>query len=127
MVRQHNPVLYLTAHQRSTTINNVSHPLRRFEVLWDSTTVWVNDQKGSNIGRFGRFGADVHRPASEQDTLGQCLDCHHNAGIDGWKRFCASMLKHYGVIIPDAAMPVRLQPRLADEDTTRNVPQETLR
>ena len=80
------------------------------EVIWDGRNVWVNSGvDGSSIGRFGMGGVDVHRSVSEQIETGtECLDCIRANGLDGFRYFQASVLKHYGVSVPDEALPNRL-------------------
>lgn len=85
---------------------------RDLQLISDGKTVWVNDEEGACVGRFGSGGVDVHRPAGEQELHGQCLDC-----IKGepfrlppswmWKAFKRSMKKHYGISIPDGLVKLR--------------------
>jgi hypothetical protein len=85
----------------------VSAMLNGHEVLWDGRTVWVNSGvDGSSIGRFSSGGVDVHFPASVQTETGkQCLACTSSCDRAAWDFFKTKMLEHYGVTIPDAAMP----------------------
>lgn len=79
-------------------------------VTSDGHTVWVHDDRdGSCIGRFGRMGIDIHRPASEQAEHGQCLLCTHGAtGPDHWRRFVIAMQDIYGVTVSERHRPRRL-------------------
>jgi len=79
----------------------------RYEILWDERTVWVNDETGCCIGRFSRFGVDVHKTGDEQMSSGsQCLDCIHDLPHpEAWDRFVASMQTHHGVAVPMEAKP----------------------
>jgi len=84
------------------------------QVLWDSQRVWVNADDGSSVGRFSHYGVDVHRTVTEQlEGKGQCLDCYRDGGMAGWKRFCELMLEHFGVTIPEEAMPTYLKQEAA--------------
>jgi len=71
------------------------------------SAVWVNDDTGHCIGRFGRLGIDVHYPVAAQLEHGdQCLACSHGrTGEEDWQRFRALMLEHHGVDVPDTARP----------------------
>ena len=77
------------------------------EILTGSNAVWVNDQTGHCIGRFGRLGIDVHHPAEQAlAEPSQCLACTHGPTGEGeWQRFRALMLEHHRVAVPDAARP----------------------
>jgi hypothetical protein len=77
------------------------------EIDWDGRVVWVNDSKtGSSIGRFSKTHAEVHLDLEQQVQKGtSCLDCFDDTTINGWKRFQASMLEHYGAVVPDEARP----------------------
>lgn len=71
----------------------------------DGVTVWVNSVDGGCIGRFSRFGLDVHRATIDQETKGQCLDCTHPPEPASWTRFVASMFEYHAVIVPEALRP----------------------
>lgn len=81
------------------------------QVESDGRTVWVNAGDGSCIGRFSRFGIDVHRTASAQMRgESECLDCTHALPDPaGWKRFQEGMRLHHGVDVGDEHMPKFLQ------------------
>jgi hypothetical protein len=86
----------------------ISEIVSDFQVDGDGRTVWVNDNEGTCVARFGRMGIDVHRSYQAQlDGEGQCLDCGaHTGDIDvDWARFIASMQKHYGLTVPDRFKP----------------------
>jgi len=61
------------------------------EILTGANAVWVNDETGHCIGRFGRLGIDVHYPADQAlDQPSQCLACTHGRTGEGeWQRFRA--------------------------------------
>lgn len=73
----------------------------------DGKTVWVNDATGMCIGRFSRFGIDVHRAFEEQIAgLGQCLHCTHaRPGLIEWHGFVEAMRERHGVAIPASCLP----------------------
>lgn len=82
---------------------------REVQVLSDGKTVWVNGHLGALIGRFSRFGIDIHaQPGSEE----HCLDCRpamsmkHIPGFGlpsraDWHVFVRSMMEHHEVQMPD--------------------------
>jgi hypothetical protein len=84
----------------------------------DGVTVWVHDATdGSCTGRFGRMGIDIHRPASEQEALGQCLLCTHGpTGPAEWLRFVKAMKDIYGVTVSDRHRPRHI-PNPVEEKT----------
>jgi hypothetical protein len=77
------------------------------ETLTDGRTVWVNGPDGCCLGRFSRFGVDVHRTFAEQAAgLGQCLTCTHGiADNRDWRLFQAEMQGHHGVVVSDKYRP----------------------
>ena len=81
------------------------------DVQSDGKTVWVNAVDGSCIGRFSRFGIDLHRTVSAQLAgEGACLDCTHGLpGRGDWEHFKAGLLEHYGIVLSDEHMPRFLQ------------------
>lgn len=82
------------------------------QILGDGKTTWVIAPDGSTVGRYSRWGIDIHRPLEQQVAgLGECLDCSHHYPSDrswaaeGWVRFTQGVLTHFGVQIPDAFRP----------------------
>jgi len=77
------------------------------EISSDGRTVWVNSPSGMCIGRFSRFGVDVHHDTDEQVAgVGHCLDCAHDLPpAEAWDRFKASMLEAHGVTVEDEHRP----------------------
>lgn len=77
------------------------------QVESDGRTVWLNAADGSCVGRFSRFGVDLHRTVSEQMAgLPECLDCTHECpGPAEWKRFQDGALLHHGVAVSDRHRP----------------------
>lgn len=90
------------------------------EILSDGKTVWINASDGSCIGRFSRFGIDLHRSATDQMSgHPECLDCsHERPRLEEWRRFQAGAATHYGVIVPDSDCPDFLQADLENEEIT---------
>lgn len=78
-----------------------------YEVLSDGKTVWINAADGSSIGRFSRFGIDVHKTLENQmKGEGQCLDCTHSKpSIQDWERFRTAMKSHHAVEVEECHMP----------------------
>ena len=81
--------------------------MREHEILTDGQTVWVNLDDGMCIGRFSRFGVDVHNDAETQlETGKQCLDCIHDLPHhEAWERFRGSMLTHYQIEVEESLRP----------------------
>jgi hypothetical protein len=77
------------------------------EIIADGRTVWINGLDGMCLGRFSRFGVDVHKDFLGQALSGhQCLDCKAGANTkDDWEYFKRSMLAHYRVVVGDEHMP----------------------
>jgi len=77
------------------------------ETSADKSTVWVNYEDGSCIGRFSkRFGIDIHTTATEQmQGKGQCLYCtHHTATYEDWLIFCEKLKLYYSVKLDPALL-----------------------
>jgi hypothetical protein len=77
--------------------------------------VWVNDENGCCIGRFGRMGVDVHRPITDPDyeKKGECLVCTHGPVTRrDWATFVTAMRAGHGVTVPEEFQPawLRLDP-----------------
>jgi hypothetical protein len=88
------------------------------QIIADGKTVWVNSETtGVCIGRFSRFGIDIHRDYATQSEKGECLDCTHSLPlIEDWHRFRDGMKTYYGVLIADSAMPLFLKHPEAPHD-----------
>ena len=83
------------------------------EIIWDGRVVWVNSNvDGMSLGRFSPHGGiDVHKPFAEQRSSGSpCIECSPDGSTEGWKKFQALMLKHYNVVVPNAAAPKHMEP-----------------
>lgn len=82
------------------------------EIFTDGRTVWVNGADGMCIGRYSRFGVDVHNDAEGQVATGkQCLECVHDLPPDqAWDRFRDAMRRHWAIEIDEALRPDYAQP-----------------
>lgn len=71
------------------------------QIETDGRTVWVNGSDGMCLGRFSRFGIDIHRTFAEQAAgLGECLECTHKVATNAdWERFQVGMMAHHKVIV----------------------------
>ncbi len=79
------------------------------EVVSDGRTVWINSAEGCCLGRFSRFGIDVHKDAVGQVEGDPCLDCAPGLpDASGWERFRRGMLEHHGVAVEDRHRPAFL-------------------
>lgn len=82
------------------------------EVCSNTQTVWVNSCiDGSCIGRFSKFGIDIHCDVETQMRTGaQCLDCTHDTPtVEDWQRFVHGMLIVYGVEVSEEHRPEWLE------------------
>jgi hypothetical protein len=80
----------------------------RYEIVVSGSgdTLWISGDDGSCWARFSkRFGINVHRNASTQDTASECLCCTHSrAGVDDWEIFRVEVLRHHGAFVPPDAL-----------------------
>lgn len=75
-----------------------------YEIVSDGTTVWVNAPV--LVGRFSKFGIDIHRVPSEQDIKGQCLLCTHTLPIQSqWSLFQHKINEFYGIKVANKHKP----------------------
>lgn len=82
-----------------------------YEILSDGNTVWINSPAA--IGRFGRFGIDIHRSLGEQSEKGECLHCTHGqTDNSSWKEFVVKMQEHYGITVGEEHKPKWLKKSL---------------
>ena len=73
-----------------------------YQILSDGKTVWVN--KPVLVGRFSRFGLDVHKP--EICDGGHCIHCTTGLPTPAdWETFVAAMVEHFDVVVPDKHKP----------------------
>jgi hypothetical protein len=79
-----------------------------YDITSDGVTVWVNGENGL-IGRFGRMGIDIHRPANEQAQK-VCLHCTHEpVRSDDWDVFVAKMKEHFDITVSEEYKPLRFK------------------
>lgn len=73
------------------------------QVSLNNDTVWVHSSDGSTVGRFGRFGIDIHNTVSEQmQGKSECRLCTHGrVSLPDWKLFIEKSLTFWGVVIPE--------------------------
>ena len=77
----------------------------KYEILIGTCAIWVNADTGECIGRFGRFGIDIHRRVEDQH-LGQCLYCTHaRVTAYDWVQFKVGMRMFHGVDLSRVDMP----------------------
>lgn len=79
---------------------------RRYELIADGRTVWVNSGiSGMSIGRYRNGGIiDIHKAEASDWS---CLFCKPWEGPDDWILFQHKMKELHGVDIPDNMRPVR--------------------
>lgn len=77
------------------------------EITSDGRMVWINDNSGCCVGRFGKNGIDVHHSGPMQMDLGeQCLEFKIGpTNFSDWRDFQGAMKRHYRVMVKDAHMP----------------------
>jgi hypothetical protein len=70
----------------------------------DGTTVWVHNDSGFTIARFGRMGIDVHN-----DQADGCLHCTHERtdSYEAWCEFVAAVHRYHGILIEAEYQPQR--------------------
>jgi len=72
----------------------------------DGRTVWVNGSDGCCLGRFSRFGIDVHKDYAGQMNGGQCLDCKPGPLTSAdWDRFVEGIATYYGIRVAPKHRP----------------------
>lgn len=81
--------------------------MKKYDIDSDGKTVWVNSSDGVCIGRFGRFGVDVHHDLKGQmDSGSQCLFCTHTPpGAKEWHQFQEAMAQHHEVFVSEHYRP----------------------
>lgn len=71
------------------------------EVSHCKRTVWVHASDGSTVGRFGKFGVDIHNTVTEQlNGAPECRLCTHGqVTIVEWNLFIDKSKEYWGVTI----------------------------
>ena len=64
--------------------------------------LWVHASDGSTVGRFGRFGIDLHNTLTDQMAgMSECKLCTHGRPTSAdWVLFRLKCLEIYGVDVP---------------------------
>jgi hypothetical protein len=77
------------------------------QILSNGRTVWANSgETGACLGRFSRFGIDIHHDIAEQDEKGQCLHCTHTEPtLEDWDVFKEKMKEHFDVVVTNEHRP----------------------
>jgi hypothetical protein len=80
------------------------------EIAPDRSCVWIHASDGSTVGRFGRFGVDLHTTMTEQLAgASQCRLCTHGAvTVEDWALFRERAREWWGVDVPADAFDVGL-------------------
>ena len=73
-------------------------------------TVWIHASDGSTVGRFSRFGIDLHNSVSEQlQRASQCRLCTHGRPtVEDWAVFRSKAWEWWSVEIPELAINPRV-------------------
>jgi hypothetical protein len=98
--------------------------LIKHQVVSDGRTVWINSSDtGHCLGRFSRWGIDVHQEIDPQGKREErdCIDCTHaKPTMAEWRRFVEGMKEHHSVMVDEHYRPEWLHP--ADEGVRRAQP-----
>lgn len=83
-----------------------------YQVEWSQTRnmVWIHASDGSTVGRFGRFGIDLHNTVTDQlKGLPQCRLCtHHQSSTKDWLTFREKAKEWWNVTVPEDAFDISL-------------------
>lgn len=81
--------------------------IEAIEVIGDGKTVWVNNESGDCLARFGTLGIDNHTSTEEQlNGASQCLYCTHGkTDINDWLTLKLKVNEIYGVHVPEQLSP----------------------
>ena len=114
----HSDIIYFRQTKYKVDAVAFSSEGNDVEIYSDGITVWVCDKRGCTIGRFGKFGIDIHH---HQEDMTECLFCtHEEVGHHDWTLFVSKMKEYYDVKIPKEFRPDRFTryPLLGIEDPT---------
>ena len=76
------------------------------QTLSDGKTVWINDDEGTCLGRFSKFGIDVHKSARHQAGGSHCLECKLGPTTAAdWELFTKAMDRYHKVTVKNDVMP----------------------
>ena len=75
------------------------------QISSNKDTLWIHASDGSTVGRFSRFGIDMHNTVTEQmQGSAQCRLCTHKQPTrSDWKLFIEKALEFWGVVVPPGA------------------------
>lgn len=81
--------------------------------------IWVHASDGSTVGRFGRFGIDLHNTLTDQMAgMSECKLCTHGQPTPAdWILFRQKCYEFYGVEVPNDAF----DPALLSHGSTATV------
>jgi hypothetical protein len=75
-----------------------------YEVEWSVTNdkVWIHASDGSTVGRFSRFGIDLHNTVTDQLAgMPECRLCtHERPSVADWDMFREKALEWWDVNVP---------------------------
>jgi hypothetical protein len=96
----------MTSFPESTVCIGQQMAKKRFEILYGTRAVWINDAEGC-LGRFGINGIDVHQTIQKQEAgEPQCLYCTHAPVTSAdWPRFVNAMLEFHRIDIRNQPAP----------------------
>lgn len=81
---------------------------QNFEIITSLDTVWVNQNDGMCVGRFGKRAVDIHASTQEQLQGEHCKDCYSYKPKEveqAWERFVTGMALHHGVKLTNKHRP----------------------
>jgi uncharacterized protein (DUF736 family) len=75
------------------------------EISEQKDKVWIHASDGSTVGRFGKFGVDLHNTVSEQmNGAPECRLCTHGKVTENdWNLFREKAKEFWGVSVPQDA------------------------
>lgn len=83
-----------------------------YEITSDGRTVWINGPL-SLLGRFSRFGVDVHAEMKADGTGGECVGC--KTGTPDWALFKKKMREVHDIEVGDVHKPAWAKEEMRDE------------
>lgn len=100
----HNQRIMLFPTQSPPHLSVANEPFYGFEASPDAKTIWIHCSDGSTVGRFSRFGIDLHNPVSEQiKGAPECRFCTHSQpSISDWDMFRSKAFEYWNITIPSS-------------------------
>ena len=81
-----------------------------YEIVYAPNEVWINNNSGTRLGRFGKMGVDVYRSAKKQlwgDT--DTAYCSHSKTTKAdWLRFRQEMRNYHKINVAPEPIPAWL-------------------